>query len=139
MTLSVPVFVLDSFALIALFRDERAAGVVEEMINRGRRGEVRLAMTVVDQAEVYYKTVREHGVDRAEAVLAHMQRFAIDVIEVDSELALAAARIKGFHRISYADCLAAALAQRLDATLVTGDPDFRQVDSLVKIEWLPSV
>jgi ribonuclease VapC len=52
-------------------------------------------------------------------------------------LALAAAYLKGLHPISYADCFAAALAQQLDAAVVTGDPDFRQLEGRVAIEWLP--
>ena len=40
--------------------------------------------------------------------------------------------------MSYADCFAAALAQRESAAVVTGDPDFRQVEQLVAIDWLPT-
>ncbi len=52
--------------------------------------------------------------------------------------ALAAAYLKGSHRMSYVDCLAVALAERLGATIVTGDPDFSQVEDIVAIEWLAS-
>jgi len=60
------------------------------------------------------------------------------LVDVDRSLALAAAYIKGFHRLSYADCLAAALAQRLNGAVVTGDPEFKQIESLVTVEWLPT-
>ena len=64
------------------------------------------------------------------------QQFPIEFQPVDEKLALAAAEIKGAIPISYADCIAAALAQNLDAMLVTGDDGFRQIADL-KIEWLP--
>jgi predicted nucleic acid-binding protein len=38
--------------------------------------------------------------------------------------------------MSYADCFAAALAKQSKAELVTGDPDFRQVQDEIKIVWL---
>ncbi|HID86205.1 MAG TPA: hypothetical protein EYP55_02375 [Anaerolineae bacterium] len=45
--------------------------------------------------------------------------------------------IKAHHPIAYADAFAVALSQREDATLVTGDPEPRHVESLITIEWLP--
>jgi ribonuclease VapC len=41
--------------------------------------------------------------------------------------------------MSYADCFAAALAQRLDAAVVTGDPEFEDIERAgeLKVEWLP--
>ena len=39
--------------------------------------------------------------------------------------------------MSYAGCIAAALAQQTGATVLTGDPEFQQVEALIGIEWLP--
>ena len=136
MTSGTPIFVLDSFALLAFFQDEPAADEVESLLQRGLRGEVRLAMTVANLGEVVYRTIREHGFERAQEVLGHIEEYDIDMVDVDHELALTAAYVKGTHRISYADCLAVALAQRLDAAVVTGDPDFAQAEDTVRIEWL---
>lgn len=137
MTDPVPEFVLDSFALLAFFRAEPAAQKVRELIRRADAGEVRLAMTSVNLGEVVYRTIREKGIDRADEIIARIQEFAIDIVDVDQILALAAAHVKGSYKISYADCLATALAQRLEATLVTGDADFRQLEDMITIEWLP--
>ena len=49
---------------------------------------------------------------------------------------LAAAQIKTQYPISYADAFAVALAQELNATIVTGDPEFKQVESIVTLFWL---
>ena len=130
-------YVLDSFALLALFRNESAADAVAGLLRRADAGEVRLMMTAVNLAEVVYRTIRERGFERAQEVLAHIQAYTIHMVDVDRPLALAAANLKGLHRISFADCLAAALAQRESAAIVTGDRDFRQVEGLVTIEWLP--
>ena len=129
-------FVLDSFALLAVFRDEPAADAVLDLLQQARLGEISLVMSVINLGEVIYHTIRERGTERAQGVLADFERYPIEVIDIDRELALAGAELKGLHRISYADCIAAALAERLDATLVTGDRDFRHVEDRVAIEWL---
>jgi predicted nucleic acid-binding protein len=38
--------------------------------------------------------------------------------------------------MSYADCFAAALAKIKNCELVTGDPEFREVEKEIKINWL---
>jgi len=126
--------VLDAFALLAFFRDEPAADRVEEILLDGGTN----FMSVINTGEVFYKTVRSYGIARAEEVLSLIDGYPIEIINVDRELALAAARLKGTYRMSYADCFAAALAQQLDATVVTGDPDFQQLEGRVDIEWLPA-
>jgi predicted nucleic acid-binding protein len=40
------------------------------------------------------------------------------------------------HTISCADCFAAALAKTRKAELVTGVPEFKQVEGEIKIGWL---
>lgn len=40
--------------------------------------------------------------------------------------------------MAYADCFAAALARTRNAELVTGDPEFKEVEGEVKIAWLPT-
>ena len=138
MTTDTPLFVLDSFALLAFFQAEPGGLRVRELLDQAARGEVSLVITTVNLGEVAYRTERRYGLKRAQGVLAKIEEYAPAVIDVNRELALAAAHLKARYRMSYADCLAAALAQRLDAAVVTGDPDFRQVEHLVAIEWLRS-
>lgn len=131
-------YVLDAFALLALFRDEPAAAVVAELIDRARGGRVRLLMTVINLGEVVYRAIRERDVEAAAEVLARAHELPVELVDVDESLAMDAAYLKGKHPVSFADCIAAALARRAGATLVTGDPDFRQVEDMVAIEWLPT-
>jgi predicted nucleic acid-binding protein len=56
--------------------------------------------------------------------------------EADWELAREAAVFKATKKMSYADCFAAALARRESAQLVTGDPEFKQVEDEISIVWL---
>ena len=61
-----------------------------------------------------------------------------DIVAVDLELAARAAWFKLCGGISYADCFAAALAHRDNLPLLTGDPEFRRVEDVVRIAWLDS-
>lgn len=138
MTARRPTYVLDAFAVLALFRDEPGADAVEDLIRRARQGDALLAMSVVNLGEVVYRTIRKRGVEAAADALARIGELPVEAVEVDRALATDAAYLKGRHRISYADCVAAALARRLGGTLVTGDPDFRVFETLLTIEWLPT-
>ena len=60
----------------------------------------------------------------------------MDVVDAGTKRVLAAADIKAQHRVSYADAFAAATAEELTATLVTGDPEMKEVESRVPVLWL---
>jgi ribonuclease VapC len=128
-------YVLDSFALLAFFQNEPGADRVEELIDLSRSGD-ELVISSVNLGEVLYKSIRKRDMLNGQAILKECLDFPITVIPVDEELAIAAAIIKATTPISYADCIAAALSQRLGVTLVTGDPDFRKVTGALDVEWL---
>ena len=130
------IYVLDAFALMAYFKSEPGAARVEQLLDEASRTRQDLLMTVINLGEVVYKTTRQFDIERAKETLAKIRQHPISLLDVDEELALDAAALKGTYRISYADCIAAALAQRLDATLVTGDSGIQQIGNL-KIDMLP--
>ncbi len=129
-------YVLDSYALLALQLDESGAGHVWQLLN-DRRNEH--WMTEVNLGEVFYKIVRERDRDTADSVIEDTIALPITFVDAGRTLVMEAAFIKANHALSYADCFAAALAQRLDARIVTGDPEFQQLEDagIVAIEWLP--
>lgn len=131
-------FVLDSFALMALFEDEPGAPQVEGLLARAAKGECELFMTVLNLGEVLYTVESRRGLEASQEVLAAVDQFPIEIVEVDRPLALSAARLKAGTGVGYADCFVGALAQRLDGTILTGDPDFRQIADVVPVEWLPT-
>ena len=54
----------------------------------------------------------------------------------DLALAKQAASFKARHKMSYADCFAAALAKQKNAELITGDSEFKAVEKEIRIQWL---
>ena len=96
-------------------------------------------LSIVNYGEAIYITEREQGLTATQSLIAAVDQLPIAVVDADRKLTFAAAHLKARHSISYADAFALALAQQQQAILLTGDPEFHQVESLVTIEWLPQV
>ena len=129
-------YLMDSFAMIAFFEDEPGADRVEQILNAILSRKARGYMSVINWGEIYYNTLREQGVQVAEGVISQFKKYSIELIDADQQLTYEAAKLKGKYRIAYADCFAAALAMRLNALVVTGDPEFKKFDTDLKIEWI---
>ena len=132
----MPAYALDSFAVLALFEDEPGGPFVSSLVDKASRGEAELYLTVVNLGEIVYRLMYEHGQQQAGRALAVIRQWPAEIVPIDLELGLVAARIKAERRMGYLDCFVVALAQERGATVVTGDPDFRRVEDLVRIEWL---
>ena len=116
----MPGSVLDSFALIAYFRDEAGADKVETLLHKAARTREPVHMIEVNYAEVQYIFIfRRNGLPGWEAVAARLVALPIKFDPVTRELADLAARFKASHPISLADAFAAALAKTHNAELVT--------------------
>ena len=130
--------VLDSWALIAFFEDEPAAEEVEKILQRAADDKDKLLMSVVNWGEIYYNTMREVSEEAAEQQAHDIAALPIDIVGVGDDLQLVreAAKLKATKKMAYADCFAAALAKLQNAEVVTGDPEFREVEKEIKIAWL---
>ena len=131
--------VLDSWALLAFFEDEPAAEEVETLLARADAGRDKLLLCVVNWGEVYYNIMRKISAETAEQKALEISGLSIEIIPVDSknlDLTRQAAIYKATKRMSYADCFAAALAKIRKAQLMTGNPEFKQVENEIRIGWL---
>ena len=128
--------VLDSHALLRLLRDEPGADTVAAILEKAGLRDQPVHMTEVSYAEVQYIVRRKDG-DAVWARIAEELRAApIEFHPATRSLADLAAGFKARHKLSLADAFAAALAKEKRAELVTGDPEFRQIEGEVKISWL---
>jgi ribonuclease VapC len=94
-------------------------------------------MNEINVGEVYYILTRERSLAAAEYFLHDiLQALAIKITPNSFSDVIEAAKIKAQFPIPYADAFAVATAIKYDATLVTGDPDFKKVEHLIEIEWL---
>ncbi len=129
-------YVLDSYSLIAYAEGERGAKEVAEIFKDSLSGKAEIFLCVINWGEMYYIALREGGKERAEIYRNTFARYPISVVEANKELTLQAAQYKAFHKMSYADAFAAALAKNRKAVLVTGDKEFRTVEGDIKISWI---
>ena len=132
----MPAKVLDSFALIAYFRDEPGAETMENLLVTAGKKDIPLHMTDVNYAEVKYSIVKKDGAEAWSEAAKILQGLPIDFHPTNRALADSAADFKARFKISLADAFAAALAKEKKAELVTGDPEFKALEKEIKITWL---
>lgn len=128
--------VLDSWAVMAYLGDESSAQKVADLIGDAHEHGIPLLMSVVNAGEVWYILAREMSEAEADKALHELQQLGIEFQDVDLKLARLAGGFKAKHRMSYADCFAAALAKEHKAELVTGDKEFKQVEDGINIHWV---
>ena len=132
----IPIFVLDTFALIAYLRDEPSAARIENALLNSKKGMIRLLVSIINLGEVLYIVERKGGVERAQDTLALIRQLPIEILPADEQSVFTAAHIKANHALSYADAFAVAAAMQEGAVILTGDPEFEVVESIVTVEWL---
>jgi predicted nucleic acid-binding protein len=95
--------------------------------------------------ELYGEPLTDEDIERTEGEAvadkkaADLATLAIELVAVSDNLELVrkAAKLKASKKMAYADCFAAALAKLRNVEVVTGDPEFKEVEGEVKVAWLP--
>jgi ribonuclease VapC len=126
----------DAHAILRWTQKEQGYQKVKSLLIACREESALGYMNQINLGEVYYKTIRAIRLEEAQKFLENFLRLPLSIILPDSELIWKASEIKAEYAISYADCFAAATAIRYKATILTGDPEFKKIESLVSVEWL---
>lgn len=120
--------VLDACALIAFLRGEPGADVVRAMFDDP---DTECMAHAINLCEVFYDAIRDTGEDKASAALQDLQEIGLVTREdMDSQFWQQAGRYKAHNRLSLADCLALALADRVMGELMT--TDHHEFDAVVQ-------
>jgi predicted nucleic acid-binding protein len=128
--------VLDSWAALAYLGGEASSQAIADLIASAHEDRIPMYMSTVNAGEVWYILAREISDARADEAVADLTGLGVELIDADWPLTRTAAAFKARHKMSYADCFAAALAKDRKSELVTGDKEFKQVDGEVGIRWL---
>ncbi len=131
-----PSYVLDSFAMLAFLGGESGAERVKSILAQAQQGRVQAYFSLINMGEVLYITERRRGLPLAQKTLAMIEQLPVKILPADREYVLAAAHIKANYPVAYADAFAIAVAQKLEATVITGDPEFASVENVIQVEWL---
>ncbi len=129
-------YVLDSYAILAFFLGEPAGQQVKELLQQAQFSQITLGLSLINYGECLYSVERRYGSQATLKLQMLLDALPISYYPADHQRVLSAAWIKAYHPLSYADAFAVALAQELQATVVTGDPEFHTVEQLIDVLWL---
>ena len=128
---------LDSFALLAYLNKETGFEKVRQTMAMAQKSGSLVLMNEINIGETYYILFRKRGLQQAEYFLdTILAGLPIVPVANNFESVIDAARIRAEYPISFSDCFAASTARRENAIIMTGDPEFKNVEHIVKIEWL---
>jgi predicted nucleic acid-binding protein len=128
--------VLDSYAIIAFLERQSGYQEVAELFEECTAKDREVFICVVNWGEVIYHALRTGGEKKALLAEEIMHAIPVTVLDANREITLQAVKFKAAHKISYADCFAAALAMKKKCELATGDKEFKQVEKEVKVRWM---
>ena len=130
--------VFDSFAFIALFRNEPGRDFVKDLLVKMSNDEIEGYITTINIGEIYYMICRKSNAKAADIAMEALKQFPLHIVDADLKLTIEAAVIKANHSMSYADAFAAALTINKKATLITGDREFESLVGEVnfKVKYL---
>jgi predicted nucleic acid-binding protein len=120
--------VFDSFAMLALFREEKGHDEVAHLLTEISLKDKDGFMCVVNVGEVYYITARKQDEKKAQIALDSLKQFPLDFVVADMHLSIGAAKLKAKYKLSFADAYAAALTIQKKAILITGDKEFKTLE-----------
>ena len=128
---------LDSYALLVYLNEEDGFEKVRNVLAQAQKSNTPVLMNELNVGETYYILYRKRGHEQAEYFLdTVLAGLPILMISNDFKAVISASEIKAQHALSFADCFAVATAQRENAVILTGDPEFKKVEKLVKIDWI---
>jgi predicted nucleic acid-binding protein len=129
-------YVLDSYAILAYFNSEPSGSAVLQLFEAARDQKAILYLSQINLGEIFYIVLRLRGNEKAQDILKVLHDLPITSCEASESRILAAAELKAQYPIAYADAFAAALAQELGASLVSGDPEFKVLEPGLPVKWI---
>ena len=131
-------FVLDSSAILRLLDSEAGADRVEEILSAHMTGSIEAVTSAAQWGEIAGLVRKKRGELGQRNALDGLARFRMRIEPVTAERAVRAAEIKEDRKFPYADAFVLELAlDSPNAVLLTADYDFKKVDDLASIEFLP--
>lgn len=127
---------LDSHAVLVYLKLEKGYKKVKAALSAAEKAQMPLLMCEINIGEVCYIALRAKLISNLEDFLSLFLSLPIQPVQVNFDLVLEAAMIKAHYPLSYADAFAVATAIKHNASIITGDPEFRAVTKRVAVEWV---
>ncbi len=130
-------YVLDSYAILTYLKEEPGSKKIRKALWDASAKKHTLFMNYINLGEVYYIIYRETGAAFADQIITMVKHFPINFVGVRESNAIIAGRIKAENKLSYADAYVVGTALNKKAIVLTGDKEFKTVEDIVAVEWLP--
>jgi ribonuclease VapC len=128
--------VLDSWPILEwILARKPGSEVVAALLSGAEESTNRLLISAINVGEIYYFLRKNHSESLASLWRENSATLPITIEIPTADDIWNAASLKAQYPISYADAFAAALAQKHQCPLVTGDPEFRSVTQ-IELEWI---
>lgn len=132
-------YVLDASSLIRYVDDQAGSARVEEILAECVAGRADVCISAVQWGEVASNLRKRMGVSHERRILSSLLPSEAEIVPVRAEDAMRTGDLRVDKKIAYADAFAIDLAmQSRSHILVTADYDFKAVDDLARIEFLPA-
>lgn len=133
------VFVLDSSAVLRYIDNEAGGDRVNAIFKACVRRQAEMRISALQWGEVAGYLRRQLGASGGKRALESLLPFELQIIPATSERAVRAAELRSDRKIPYIDAFAVELAMdSAENVLVTADFDFKCVEDLARIEFLPA-
>lgn len=132
----MPARIYDSFAILKLFQEEPSYQQVADLLEEDLKRRETPLLQIINFGEIIYRTKKDFGEEAKIRAIRNVVRLGFRIITASDDSVYAAAELKGSYAISYADAFLLATAFREKAIIITGDPEFKKVASLCRIEWI---
>jgi ribonuclease VapC len=130
-------YTLDTSALIAYFADEPGAERVEGLLRLADSKRVEVNASFMTYMETLYRLWRDRGERQGKLTYLRLKALPVKRVDASEGILLRAARLKAEFDLSVPDAWVAATAIRTNSRLVHKDPEFRPLESRIRLVELP--
>lgn len=131
------VLVLDCWAVLAYLNKEPGWKMIKTIFEDAQRHATTVLLHKINLGEIYYILIRRFSQGNADKIITWFLLCPIILVDLRDDILFEAAKMKAHYPMSYADCFVAATAIANNGSILTGDPEFKKIDTLVKITWVP--
>ena len=100
MNASLPIYILDSYAVLAHLEGEAGQATVGHILADAQAGRCIARFSLINLGEVLYIIERERGLQQAYLALAGIQQLPIEIVPASQKMVFAAAHIKATCAVS---------------------------------------
>ncbi len=119
---------IDSWAWIEYWKGSKSGKIAATYID----GDEEVFVSTINLTETYVWVARNYDEEIARHKIEAIEKRAY-IVPVEKGIALEAARLKLKHKLGIADAVVLATANHIKGNVVTGDPDFKNIDKVTFI------